>query len=76
MPVLSRLVCQIYFCPLLTQLSKINSTPPDLTLSLPFRSLEFKALGIMEDLQPGWDQSEASLNCDSITGEFLLSGGS
>ena len=57
---------------MLTQFSKINSTPPDLTLSLPFRSLEYMALGIMEDWQPGWDQSEASLNCESKTGELLL----
>ena len=26
----------------------------------------------MENLQPGWDQSEASLDCESKTGEFLL----
>ena len=26
----------------------------------------------MDNLQPGWDQSEASLNCESKTGEFLL----
>ena len=29
-------------------------------------------MGKMEDLQPDWDKSEESLNCESKAGEFLL----